>query len=80
MLIHLTNISPVGITCNKSEYKIYKQNHESNSSISQIYSQNVRYNYVYLIKANNKTYIVCQLFNQIKPDEYYAWINQVMIC
>ena len=28
-------------------------------------------------KLNGKSVLVCQMFNQLKPDEFYDWINQV---
>ncbi len=67
----------LGLTGTKSEYTVC-QNNGFSSPNSQESLTTIRNNYLYLIEnLNGKTYLVCQLFNQLKSNEAYDWIDQV---
>ena len=65
----------LGLTANKSEQKVYETN---KNVIEGKETSKLRSNFIYYVeKLNGKSLVVCQLFNQLKPDELYDWINQV---
>jgi len=70
-----TNSRILGLTANKSEQKVYETN---KNAIEAKETSKLRSNFIYYVeKLNGKSLVVCQLFNQLKPDELYDWINQV---
>jgi hypothetical protein len=70
-----TNAKIIGITATKSEQKVYETNREAIESKD---SSKLRNNFIYHIdNLNGKSFIVCQLYSQLKPDELYNWIDQL---
>ncbi len=73
----------MALTGTKAEHNIYETNKDefSNNSTSnnkQYSLTKIRNNFIYLIEnLNGKRYVVCQLFNQLKSNETYDWIDQV---
>jgi hypothetical protein len=75
----------LGLSGTNSEYRVFLANHENllnNNVTSEADSQHsinasYRSNYIYLIRdESGKSYAVCQLFDQLKTDEIYNWIDQ----
>jgi hypothetical protein len=65
----------LGLTANKSEQKIYETNKDA---VEAKESSRLRSNFIHHIeKLNGKNILVCQMFNQLKSDELYDWINQL---
>ena len=76
-LLNQHNSSIIGLTATKSEKNVYETN---KISIESKDSSKLRSNFIYHIeKLNGKSVIVCQLYNQLKPNELYDWINQVSL-
>jgi hypothetical protein len=70
-----TNSKIIGLTATKSEQKVYETNRDV---IEGKDTSKLRSNFIYHIeKINGKSMVICQLFNQLKPDEFYDWINQL---
>jgi hypothetical protein len=69
------NSKILGLTATKSEQKIYETNKDT---IEAKENSKLRTNFMHHIeKLNGKSVLVCQMFNQLKPDEFYDWINQL---
>lgn len=79
MLSHLkeSQLTRLGLTSTKSELKVYQLNHQDSQSWK---IDSLRTNVIFqvddLIKASSKA-VVCQLFNPLKLDELYSWIDQI---
>ena len=73
-----SNAKILGITGTKSEHKIFQVNKDSILRGEQQPSLKLRSNFIYHIQSlNGKSYIVCQMFNQLKSNELYDWIKQL---
>ncbi len=67
----------LGLNATQSEYKVFQVNHETVEQ-QQMSTPTFRSNFIYLIKnLNGKNIVICQLFDQLKPNELYDWIRQV---
>ena len=69
----------LGLTGTKAEFNVFQTNKNDILNNTNHHSlTRIRNNFIYLIEnLNGKTFIVCQLFNQLKDDETYDWIDQV---
>jgi hypothetical protein len=79
----------IALSSTKSELKVYLTNQEDlqgksefmqSNSVAQSYSSltSMRTNFVYHVQnLNGKSYVICQLFNAVKANEAYDWINQM---
>lgn len=80
-LIHYPqNVKILGQTSTKSEFKVYEVNYET-SNDNKTPVPTFRSNYIYLIHLfDGRKVLICQLFNQLKSNELYDWLNQVRPC
>jgi hypothetical protein len=83
--IDATNRQLIAINATRSEYNVFKMNQQlfsntNDQSVNKLEEPTFRTNYIYLINniKNGKNYLVCQLFDQLKVNEVYDWINQVI--
>jgi len=80
LISHLkdSSIEVLGVNATLPLYNVFKQNYEDNKMNFESLESSLRSNYIYWIKnLNGKSLIVCQLFDQLKPNEIYDWINQL---
>jgi hypothetical protein len=79
-LSHLNDsqLKRVALTGTKTEHNIYETNKDEFSNNKQYSLTKIRNNFIYLIEnLNGRQFVVCQLFNQLKSNETYDWIDQV---
>jgi len=83
LLAHLKSESKlIALTGIKSEFNIHQlnnQNTQSQTQDNQQYSLNrLRASHIYHVEnLNGKSYLVCQLYQQLKTEETYDWIDQL---
>jgi hypothetical protein len=61
----------------KDDLQILASTEVSNKPVDQ--EPSLRSNYIYLINTNGKKLIVCQIYDQLKSNELYDWINQLVV-
>lgn len=68
----------IALSTTKSQYKVYQTNNEDTQVKQPQSLSTLRTNFIYHVSnLDGKSYIICQLFNQMKSNEVYDWIDQL---
>lgn len=63
----------LGLSANNSEFKVFLNEDKTESGLNRM-----RKNLIYKVNSlNSKSYLVCELFNNLKSNEFYDWIDQL---
>lgn len=63
----------LGMSATNSEFKVFVNENKSQSKLNMM-----RKNFIYKVDSlNGKSYLFCELFNNLKSNEFYDWIDQL---
>ncbi|CAF0838362.1 unnamed protein product [Brachionus calyciflorus] len=62
----------LGLTATNSEFKVYQNEDKTDSSLNKL-----RKNFIYQVTLNGKSYLICEIFTQLKSNEFYDWLDQL---
>ncbi|RNA26406.1 proteasome assembly chaperone 1 [Brachionus plicatilis] len=63
----------LGLSATNSEFKVFQNDDKTDSELNRM-----RKNLIYKVdNLNNKSYLVCEVFTNLKSNEFYDWIDQL---